>query len=300
MENEEQRIKEESKFLINKTKKMMKSLSNSNCKKSMNNSYSIPSSREIRNIEARSNLNYPIYDTPKLEISVPSNIVTNRTNLVDIPQVDDKIELKNNVVSMSEKIYELSIENENLRIENKKQKDIIDKLQKKLFESNQKISELNNEITLGLGDSSEVENAKLKRKNYVLEKQIKENKIIYDQIIEEYKNKLKDMNNLNFNKNNELNNIAISHETLIKNSKNLQKQLDEQTNLVNDYSMRYADKENNERINKQKIEKLEAHIRVLVRLIKNMNESEVNNYNHIRNFVGKFNNLTEVGSSYNI
>ena len=85
--------------------------------------------------------------------------------------------------------------------------------------------------------------------------------------------------------------ISNSNQNLIQASKTMQRNLEEKTNQVNNFTIEYADKENKERIQLQKIEKLENHIRVLIAMIKGLSPKEKTNYQNIRSLIGRFNSI---------
>jgi len=280
---EEEKIKEEAKYLIEKTKKMINNM-NINKKRNMKN---INNNTETFTPKTFISTDIPRFDSPKLSPSRYNNSLPFSDNLINdyskvnytksnnnISKADVKIMNMNN----NRKINELNKYIKELEKELKLKNEIISSLEKKLFNNSDNIKELNNIITNERNDDLKVENSKLKRKIILLEKTINENTFMYEEIIKEYKNKINE-NNIDLNNNvSVINNLKNNFDELLKNYDNTNNELNERkkdfenANLIN---KKFEIREKNY-INR--IENLENNFRVVLNYLRNLYQQEKINY----------------------
>ena len=185
---------------------------------------------------------------------------------------------------MTKKISELTNTIQKLEKEIKTKDDIINTLEKKLYSNSEIIDNLNKKIINERSDNTEVENSNMKRKIADLEKKIKDNTFMYEEIIKEYKNKLKGLNDEHDGNITQLNKLSEDFKKLMSNHNGVNHQLEEKKNTVQEFKRKIDEQEINEKLYSQKIEKLEDILRVLLQLIKNLFNEE-NDFYQRRNAI---------------
>lgn len=263
MENEEI-IKDENKMLIEKTKKMM----------------------EAMNIN-KEKLKNPKFDTIPNSPSRRSNTLPYDKNLINVSLIESQTDLKLTVRNMANKISEMSIYIQNLEKENKKKDEIITSLNQKLYNNNNKIANLNMKIIDERNDNLVVENSKLKRKIMSLEKSLNENIFMYEEIIKEYKEKLKNINNEHNSKQSKLEMVCNDKQILVNDNQKMKQQIEENKKQIDNFSYTINEKENKERQLILKVEKLENHIKILLSIINNIRQTENADYIKKKQFLQK-------------
>ncbi len=267
---EEEKVKEEAKILIEKTKKM---INNMNIKKNRNSNKNKNISDDFKTFVST---DVPRFDSPKLspsrfENSLPFN---NENSNEKISKADLKIIKENN----NKKINELNKNIKELEKELKLKNEIIKNLEKKLFNNSDDIKELNNKITNERNDDLKVENSKLKRKIILLEKTINENTFMYEEIIKEYKKKLNENNN-DLNKNVfVINNLKNNFDELLKNYDKTNNELNERKKEFENVNLINKKFEIREKNYLNRIENLENNFRVVLNYLRNLYQQEKINY----------------------
>ena len=175
---------------------------------------------------------------------------------------------------MTKKISELTNTIQKLEKEIKNKDDIINTLEKKLYSNSEIIDNLNKKIINERSENSQVENSNMKRKILDLEKKIKDNTFMYEEIIKEYKNKLSGLNNENDGNVNQLNKLSEDFQKLVINHHDVNYELKAKNNKVEEFKKKFEKQESNEKLNIKKIEQLEDTLKVLVNLIKNLFNEE--------------------------
>ena len=265
---EEEKVKEEAKILIEKTKKM---INNMNIKKNRN--ISNKNKKNSDDFKTFISTDVPRFDSPKLSPSRYENSLAINSN-ENISNADIKILNMNN----NKKINELNKNIKNLEKELKLKNEIIKNLEKKLFNNSDDIKELNNKITNERNDDLKVENSKLKRKIISLEKTINENTFMYEEIIKEYKKKLNENNN-DLNKNVfVINNLKNNFDELLKNYDKTNNELNERKKDFENVNLINKKFEIREKNYLNRIENLENNFRVVLNYLKNLHQQEKINY----------------------
>ena len=284
---DEQIIKEEAKFLIAKTKKMMEnmnlnSVQNHQDKKNKRINKSNPKINNKSNIN--NNFSNPTFDSSNLSPSRRSNALPYDNYIINSNSINSISDMKINIKNMTKKISELTNTIQKLEKEIKNKDDIINTLEKKLYSNSEIIDNLNKKIINERSENSQVENSNMKRKIADLEKKIKDNTFMYEEIIKEYKNKLKGLNDEHDGNINQLNKLSEDFQKLMSNHNGVNYQLEEKKNTVQEFKRKIDEQEENEKLYTQKIEKLEDILRVLIKLIKNLFNDE-NDFYQKRNAI---------------
>ena len=284
---DEQIIKEEAKFLIAKTKKMMEnmnlnSVQNQQDKKNKRINKSNPKINNKSNIN--NNFSNPTFDSSNLSPSRRSNALPYDNYIINSNSINSISDMKINIKNMTKKISELTNTIQKLEKEIKNKDDIINTLEKKLYSNSEIIDNLNKKIINERSENSQVENSNMKRKIADLEKKIKDNTFMYEEIIKEYKNKLKGLNDEHDGNITQLNKLSEDFKKLMSNHNGVNHQLEEKNNTVQEFKRKIDEQEINEKLYSQKIEKLEDILRVLLQLIKNLFNEE-NDFYQKRNAI---------------
>ena len=271
---DEEKIKQENIMLVEKTKKMIEEMTMTPVQK-----------EKLRN---------PKYDTIPNSPSRKSNALSYDKNLINVALIDSQTDLKLTVRNMANKISEMSVYIQSLEKENKQKDDIITSLNQKLYSNNEKISNLNKRIIEERHEDVVVENSKLKRKIMALEKSLNENIFMYEEIIKEYKEKLKNITNDHKEKTTRLDRLCNDKQSLVSDNEQMKKTIEDHSKTIKNYSYTIQEKETKERQLCIRVEELENHIKVLLSIINNLKQKEQNEYskkkqllNHIHLF---FNN----------
>lgn len=271
---DEEKIKQENIMLVEKTKKMIEEMTMAPVQK-----------EKLRN---------PKFDTIANSPSRKSNALSYDKNLINVALIDSQTDLKLTVRNMANKISEMSVYIQSLEKENKQKDDIITSLNQKLYSNNEKISNLNKKIIEERHEDVIVENSKLKRKIMALEKSLNENIFMYEEIIKEYKEKLKNITNEHKEKTTRLDRLCNDKQSLVSDNEQMKKTIEDNSKTIQNYSYTIQEKETKERQLCMRVEELENHIKVLLSIINNLQQKENNDYlkkkqllNHIHLF---FNN----------
>ena len=269
---EEEKVKEEAKYLIEKTKKMM-----NNINKKRN-------TKQTENFTPKTfvSTDIPRFDSPKLSPSRYENSLPFSESLINdnnkcnknFSKADVKIMNSNN----NRKINELNKYIKSLEKELKLKNEVISNLEKKLFNHSDDIKELNNIITNERNDDLKVENSKLKRKIILLEKTINENTFMYEEIIKEYK-KIINENNIDLNNNvSVINNLKNNFDQLLKNFEHTNHELNEKKKDFENANLVNKKFEIREKNYLNRIENLENNFRVVLNYLRNLYQQEKINY----------------------
>ena len=287
MEEDEQKIKEEAKYLIAKTKQMMENMNLTSPSQNLEKKNTkINKSQSKNNSKSNSTTHYsnPSFDSSKLSPSRRSNALPYENYLINGKKINSESDMKINIKNLTKKISELTNVIQRLEKEIKNKDEIIDSLEKKLISSTQHIDNLNKMIIKDRSDNIQVENSNMKRKIADLEKKIKDNTFMYEEIIKEYKNKLKGLNDEHDGNITQLNKLSEDFKKLMYNHNGVNHQLEEKKNTVQEFKRKIDEQEINEKLYSQKIEKLEDILRVLLQLIKNLFNEE-NDFYQKRNAI---------------
>ena len=277
MEEDEQKIKEEAKYLIAKTKQMMENMNLTSPSQNLEKrNTKINKSQSKNNNKSNSTAHYsnPSFDSSKLSPSRRSNTLPYENYLINGKKINSESDMKINIKNLTKKISELTNVIQRLEKEIKNKDEIIDSLEKKLISSTQHIDNLNKMIIKDRSDNIQVENSNMKRKILDLEKKIKDNTFMYEEIIKEYKNKLSGLNNENDGNVNQLNKLSEDFQKLVINHHDVNYELKAKNNKVEEFKKKFEKQESNEKVNVKKIEQLEYTLKVLVNLIKNLFNEE--------------------------
>ena len=277
MEEDEQKIKEEAKYLIAKTKQMMENMNLTSPSQNLEKrNTKINKSQSKNNNKSNSTAHYsnPSFDSSKLSPSRRSNALPYENYLINGKKINSESDMKINIKNLTKKISELTNVIQRLEKEIKNKDEIIDSLEKKLISSTQHIDNLNKMIIKDRSDNIQVENSNMKRKILDLEKKIKDNTFMYEEIIKEYKNKLSGLNNENDGNVNQLNKLSEDFQKLVINHHDVNYELKAKNNKVEEFKKKFEKQESNEKVNVKKIEQLEDTLKVLVNLIKNLFNEE--------------------------
>ena len=277
MEEDEQKIKEEAKYLIAKTKQMMENMNLTSPSQNLEKKNTkINKSQSKNNNKSNSTAHYsnPSFDSSKLSPSRRSNTLPYENYLINGKKINSESDMKINIKNLTKKISELTNVIQRLEKEIKSKDEIIDSLEKKLISSTQHIDNLNKMIIKDRSDNIQVENSNMKRKILDLEKKIKDNTFMYEEIIKEYKNKLSGLNNENDGNVNQLNKLSEDFQKLVINHHDVNYELKAKNNKVEEFKKKFEKQESNEKVNVKKIEQLEYTLKVLVNLIKNLFNKE--------------------------
>ena len=277
MEEDEQKIKEEAKYLIAKTKQMMENMNLTSPSQNLEKrNTKINKSQSKNNNKSNSTAHYsnPSFDSSKLSPSRRSNALPYENYLINGKKINSESDMKINIKNLTKKISELTNVIQRLEKEIKNKDEIIDSLEKKLISSTQHIDNLNKMIIKDRSDNIQVENSNMKRKILDLEKKIKDNTFMYEEIIKEYKNKLSGLNNENDGNVNQLNKLSEDFQKLVINHHDVNYELKAKNNKVEEFKKKFEKQESNEKLNIKKIEQLEDTLKVLVNLIKNLFNEE--------------------------
>ena len=277
MEEDEQKIKEEAKYLIAKTKQMMENMNLTSPSQNLEKrNTKINKSQSKNNNKSNSTAHYsnPSFDSSKLSPSRRSNTLPYENYLINGKKINSESDMKINIKNLTKKISELTNVIQRLEKEIKSKDEIIDSLEKKLISSTQHIDNLNKMIIKDRSDNIQVENSNMKRKILDLEKKIKDNTFMYEEIIKEYKNKLSGLNNENDGNVNQLNKLSEDFQKLVINHHDVNYELKAKNNKVEEFKKKFEKQESNEKVNVKKIEQLEDTLKVLVNLIKNLFNEE--------------------------
>jgi hypothetical protein len=277
MEEDEQKIKEEAKYLIAKTKQMMENMNLTSPSQNLEKrNTKINKSQSKNNNKSNSTAHYsnPSFDSSKLSPSRRSNALPYENYLINGKKINSESDMKINIKNLTKKISELTNVIQRLEKEIKSKDEIIDSLEKKLISSTQHIDNLNKMIIKDRSDNIQVENSNMKRKILDLEKKIKDNTFMYEEIIKEYKNKLSGLNNENDGNVNQLNKLSEDFQKLVINHHDVNYELKAKNNKVEEFKKKFEKQESNEKVNVKKIEQLEDTLKVLVNLIKNLFNEE--------------------------
>jgi chromosome segregation ATPase len=284
---DEQIIKEEAKFLIAKTKKMMENMNLNSMQNQQDKKYqrTNKSNPKINNKSyLTNNISNPSFDSSNLSPSRRSNALVYDNYIINSNSINSISDMKINIKNMTKKISELTNTIQKLEKEIKTKDDIINTLEKKLYSNSEIIDNLNKKIINERSDNSQVENSNMKRKIADLEKKIKDNTFMYEEIIKEYKNKLKGLNDEHDGNITQLNKLSEDFKKLMYNHNGVNHQLEEKKNTVQEFKRKIDEQEINEKLYSQKIEKLEDILRVLLQLIKNLFNEE-NDFYQKRNAI---------------
>ena len=274
---DEQIIKEEAKYLIAKTKQMMENMNLTSPSQNLEKrNTKINKSQSKNNNKSNSTAHYsnPSFDSSKLSPSRRSNTLPYENYLINGKKINSESDMKINIKNLTKKISELTNVIQRLEKEIKSKDEIIDSLEKKLISSTQHIDNLNKMIIKDRSDNIQVENSNMKRKILDLEKKIKDNTFMYEEIIKEYKNKLSGLNNENDGNVNQLNKLSEDFQKLVINHHDVNYELKAKNNKVEEFKKKFEKQESNEKVNVKKIEQLEDTLKVLVNLIKNLFNEE--------------------------
>ena len=277
MEEDEQKIKEEAKYLIAKTKQMMENMNLTSPSQNLEKKNTkINKSQSKNNNKSNSTTHYsnPSFDSSKLSPSRRSNALPYENYLINGKKINSESDMKINIKNLTKKISELTNVIQKIEKEIKNKDEIIDSLEKKLISSTQHIDNLNKMIIKDRSDNIQVENSNMKRKILDLEKKIKDNTFMYEEIIKEYKNKLSGLNNENDGNVNQLNKLSEDFQKLVINHHDVNYELKAKNNKVEEFKKKFEKQESNEKLNIKKIEQLEDTLKVLVNLIKNLFNEE--------------------------
>lgn len=263
---DDERVKQEAKALIEKTRNMMKELST-------NASYSLNKKNNKKN-----------YECPNNNFRCLSKEKNYNFDLCDISSTNNKNNLPQQLFSKNKQIKQLEKE-----LKDKTQQLKI--AQQKIQSKNDEIIKLNEALTLERANNLKAENIKLQRKIFSLEKANEENKKTYEKLIEELKSKLtKANNNISLNEqkisalekfNNELSNDKNSLHIQINDNNNNIQQMKEKLEIEN-------------KVNENKelaLQDLRLKLSNLCAIIKSLFNKENNFYKQRESFLENLNNI---------
>jgi chromosome segregation ATPase len=254
-EKENYKIQKEAKELIAKTRKMMEDL---DLDKLKCNSTIISGNFETapNNPPKSKNNRYSL--SPNANRSyICDGYTNNNTN-------------SNNIKNLQQKILEKSKDIKNLERQLKEKNSIIENLHLKVEKKNDEISKLNEVLMQERSSSIKVENSTLQRKISKKEKQLDENKKIYNNVVSEYKKKISDMMNFNDNSVKRIKELENDNEMLINDNKKLNYDLVELDKNLSLYKEKF-DIEQKVKFNLQNnLQNLEEKVKILFNLLNNM------------------------------
>lgn len=252
-EEEDQKIKQEARELIEKTRKMMKDLSMDKATNQTQNNFSYrPNSKE--RLDKLSNSN------------------------CSVDSLTQKLLSKNKQIKLLER--ELKEKTAQLKIAQ-------DKIQTK----NEEIAKLNEALVLERSNNLKAENIKLQRKVFAVEKANEENKKMYEKLIEEYKEKLNNVTNSNFTNEKKITKIESDNTSLNREVEKMRKIIEEKKNAYTQLSEKHSiEKKANEKY-KIQIDDLKLNLSNLCVLVKTLYSKECQFNEKRHNFFLKFNTL---------
>ena len=251
--DDESKIKQEAKELIDKTRKMMEDLSLD----------------KIENLKKKNNKK----NNNLAMINYENNISLNLNE-----DSSQKLILKNKKIKLLER--ELKEKTNQLKI-----------AQEKLNIKNEEIKQLNESLSNERSNNLRADNIKLQRKIFALEKANEENKKIYEKMIDNFKNKINNVNNKNNDSLNEIKEIQKKNFLLEEDNKKLKNYLNEKINSVNQLKEKNEiDKKVNEKKDIE-IEDLKMNLSNLIVILKTLFSKECDFYNKRKNFLDNFKNL---------
>ncbi len=259
--DDESKIKQEAKELIDKTRKMMEDLSLD----------------KIENLKKKNNKKNNNLATINYENNISLNLNEDSSQ---------KLILKNKKIKLLER--ELKEKTNQLKI-----------AQEKLNIKNEEIKQLNESLTNERSNNLRADNIKLQRKIFALEKANEENKKIYEKMIDNFKNKINNVNNKNNDSLNEIKEIQKKNFLLEEDNKKLKNYLNEKINSVNQLKEKNEiDKKVNEKKDIE-IEDLKMNLSNLIVILKTLFAKETDFYENRKTFLDNFERLMNSENQYN-
>ena len=276
---EDFRNKTEARQLIEQTKKMMEEYSLNKIKK--NNNYNNNNKNKNLNPNFGLDLNFN-------ENNLDDN---NKSAIFSNDRLDQLAGTPNSVDSLTQKLICKNKEIKALERELKEKTNQLKKTQDKLAAKNEEIKKMLEILDNERSNSLKVENAKLNKKIFNLEKNNNDVKRNCDKSIEDLKFKLNNMNNelVNYqNRNKELENKNL---ILRNDNEKLRKMLEEKTNLSLTLKEKNEIEKKSNEMNNIEINNLKMNLSNIIVVLKTLFNKETQIYEKRNNFLNKLNNL---------
>ena len=270
---EDFRNKTEARQLIEQTKKMMEEYSLNKIKKN----------NKSNKLKSNFGLDLNLNDN-NLEDNNKSAILSNE-------RLDQLASTPNSVDTLTQKLIYKNKEIKALERELKEKTNQLKKTQDKLAAKNEEIKKMLEILDNERSNSLKVENAKLNKKIFNLEKNNNETKRNCDKIIEDLKIKLNNMNKelANYqNRNKELENKNL---ILRNDNEKLRKMFEEKTNLNLTLKEKNEIEQKSNEMNNIEINNLKMNLSNIIVVLKTLFNKETQIYEKRNNFLNKLNNL---------
>ena len=274
-QNDDYKNKTEARQLIEQTKKMMEEYSLNKIKKNNNKS-----NKSMSNFGLDLNFNHNNIDDD-----------TNRSAIISKDRLDQLAGMPNSVDSLTQKLICKNKEIKVLERELKEKTNQLKKAQDKIAAKNEEIKKMLEMLDNERSNSLKVENSKLSKKIYNLEKNNNDIKKNYDKNVDDLRTKINDLNKelANFkNRNKELENKNL---ILRNDNENLRRLLDEKTNLSLTLKEKNDIEKKNNEINNIEINNLKMNLSNIIVVLKTLFDKESQIYEKRNIFLNKLNNL---------
>ena len=273
---EEFKNKTEARQLIEQTKKMMEEYSLNKIKKNNNNK----NNKTMSNFNFESNFNNNnFYEA------------NNKSAIISKDRLDQLAGKPNSIDSLTQKLICKNKEIKNLERELKEKTNQLKMVQDKLAAKNEEIKKMLEILDNERSNSLKVENAKLNKKIFNLEKNNNEMKKNCDKNIEEMKIKLNNLNNEIINYQNRNKDLENKNLILRTDNENLRKMLNEKTNLSLTLKEKNDIEKKSNEVNNVEINNLKMNLSNIIVVLKTLYNKESQIYEKRNNFLNKLNNL---------
>ena len=272
---EDYKNKSEARQLIEQTKKMMEEYSLNKIKKNNSNK----NNKSAQNFGFDLNLNNNNYDD------------TNKSAIINKDRLDQLASTPNSIDSLTQKLISKNKEIKALERELKEKTNQLKKAQDKLAARNEEIKKMLEILDNERSNSLKVENAKLNKKIFNLEKNNNDMKKNFDKNLEDLRTKLNDLNNelVNYQRRNkELENKNLM---LRNDNEELREMLKEKTNLGLALKEKNDIEKKSNEMNNIEINNLKMNLSNIIVVLKTLFNKESQIYEKRNLFLNKLNNF---------
>jgi hypothetical protein len=279
--------KTEARQLIEQTKKMMEEYSLNKLKNNKTNTYNNKNAKT--NIKSKTNFGFDLnFDRNNNNID---DDITNKSAILSKDRYDQLAGTPNSVEQLTQKLICKNKEIKALERELKEKTNQLKMAQDKLAAKNDEIKKMLEILDSERSNSLKVENAKLSKKIFNLEKNSNDLKKNWDRTTDDLRTKISDLNKelANYkNRNKELENKNL---VLRNDNENLRQLLEEKNNLCLTFKEKNDIEKKSNEINNIEINNLKMNLSNIIVLLKTLYDKESQIYEKRNIFFDKLNNL---------